>query len=265
MIFGGRSKIRPTDDIISELRLLRQKYGFNSLLIHDDLFTLNKDQVLAFCKAYREGGFPRSFVCQARADFIVKNEDAVAEMAETGLKCFMIGFESGSQRVLDFLKKGTTVEQNRHAAEICRKYGISIFANYMFGIPTETAAEVRQTVNFIRQIKPRHPSPCFFTPYPGTELGEYCIKSDLLLEKSDGYYNRSAMAQGKLKGIDYNFLRVAVERSMDYDREWAAAGRRSRGILERIKAKLRGKGAGAFIMAAARYLRRRWSYIKCGL
>lgn len=273
MVFGGRSKIRPVIDIIAELSFLRERYNFNSLLIHDDLFTLHRGQVLDFCRAYRKESFPASFTCQARADFIVKNEDVVVKMAQAGLKCLMIGFESGSQRILDFLKKGTTVEQNRAAAEICSKHGIRIFANYMFGVPTETEDEVRQTVSFIRGIRPSHPSPCFFTPYPGTELGDFCIKNGLLLEKSETYYNRSAMAQGKLKGINYTFLKAAAERSRDYPRDYpVAAGVAleagncgAESIIRTVKSKFEGRSFFGILKAAARVLRRNLLYLRYGL
>ncbi len=273
MVFGGRARIRPASDIIAELGFLRRRYNFQSLLIHDDLFTLDRAQVLEFCRAYRKEGFPAMFTCQARADFIVNNEDVVEEMVKTGLKCFMIGFESGSRRVLEYLKKGTTPEQNLAAAEICAKHGIKIFANYMFGVPTETDDEVRSTVNFIRSIRPDYPSPCFFTPYPGTELGDYCLQNNLLLDKSETYYNRSAAAQGKLTGVDYAFLRAAVERSLDYprrdyERQEAAldtgnipAGR----LIRRISAKLNGKSPLMMLKAAAGLVRRRFRYIKYGL
>lgn len=218
MVFGGKAKNRMLANIIEELKFLRQRYKFKSLLIHDDLFTFNRKWILEFCRMYREEGFAQPFTCQARVDFIVKNEDVVKKMVESGLSCFMIGFESGSQRILDFLKKGTTVEQNRQAAEICKKYNIKIFANYMFGIPTETFDEVRETVKFIRHIKPYHPSPSYLTPYPGTELYNYCVKNNLILKGSYEYYDRSPRRKGKLEGIDYNFLKAAVMRSMDYER-----------------------------------------------
>ncbi|MCX5785057.1 MAG: radical SAM protein [Elusimicrobia bacterium] len=273
MIFGGRAKIRTVPDIIGELEYLRERYKFNSLLIHDDLFTVNSHHVLEFCRAYREEGLPQSFACQARADFIVKNEAAVKEMAETGLKCFLIGFESGSQRILDLLKKGTTVAQNIAAAEICKKYGVSIFANFMLGIPGETAGEVKETVRLIREIRPAYPSLAFFTPYPGTELGDYCAKNGLLLKKAGAFYNRSSSAEGKLKGIDYTFLKAAAERAQDYDRKSlypsypgeSAGAAGSHGFASRVWKKFRTQTTGAFAKKVFQYLRWRWLYLRYGL
>lgn len=272
MIFGGKAKIRKVPDIIGEIKYLYGEYNYNSLLIHDDLFTVNRDHVLEFCKAYKAAGLPASFACQARADFIVNNEDAVKEMAGAGLKCFLIGFESGSQRILDLLKKGTTVEQNRQAAKICDKYKIKMFANFMLGVPGETQAEVKETVKFIRELKPAYPSVAFFTPFPGTELGDYCASHGLLLDNTGAFYNRSFNAGGKLKGIDYAFLRAAAERAQDYYRGpsapesgGAAAGAAPRGRAASILQKLRQESAGSVLKKIFRRLRLKWLYLKYGL
>lgn len=274
MVFGGKAKIRSLTDVIGELRFLRERYRFKSLLIHDDLFTFNRKWVLEFCKRYREEGFTQPFTCQTRVDFIVKSQDVVEEMVQSGLSCFMIGFESGSQRILDFLKKGTTVEQNWKSAEICKKYGIKIFANYMFGVPTETPDEVRETVNLIRHIKPRHSSPTYLTPYPGTELYDYCAKNNLLLMESYEYYDRSPRRVGKIKGVNYNFLNFAVQRSKDYlednllEQQEAVNGLigRVHAALSKFRGIMKEEGLSSALVrmgrSFSRRLWKRWNYIR---
>lgn len=214
-VFGGKAQIRSVESVIEELKYMLERYQFKSLLVHDDLFTFYPRWIEKFCTAYRENNFDQIFTCQARADFIVKNKELVGYMAESGLSCFMIGFESGSQRLLDFIKKGVTLEMNREAVEICRGYGIKIFANYMFGLPTETPEEVYKTIEFIRWARPEYPSPAFFTPYPGSELYDYCLKHDLSLINSYKSYARNP-TEPKIRGVDYSFLNFAVERSREY-------------------------------------------------
>jgi len=215
LVFGNRIRLRRPDDIIAELKDLRNRYGFRTLIIHDDLFFLNAKYLRAFADAYERAGFTQAFVCQARADLIVRNEKVVKQLRDVGLSALMIGFESGNQRILNFINKGTTVEQNLRAAEICHRYGIKIFANYMLGLPTETKEEVFDTVRLIRHIRPEQPSPSFFTPTPGTELYDYCQKRDLILIKTYEGYRRSP-TEPKLKGIDYNLLAYAREKSREY-------------------------------------------------
>ena len=208
-IFGEKVRRRSVENVLKELNILREKYSFKSMMIHDDCLTEDKNWVSEFCEKYKANGFTEPFVCQARANHIVRNKDMIIKMKDAGLKMLIIGFESGSQRVLNFLRKGTTVEQNYEAAKICKELGILIWANYMMGIPTETKEEVMQTVKMIRDIKSHHYSPAFFTPHPGSDLFEYCEKNNLSLIKDPSDYRRSP-GKPKIKGIDYKFLNKAL-------------------------------------------------------
>lgn len=213
IIFSKKVRRRSPSNVIQELNILREKYKFKSLMIHDDCLTEDKPWVMEFCRLYKENGFSQPFACQSRADIIHRNEEMVALMAEVGLKLMFIGFESGNQRVLNFLRKGTKVEHNYRAAEICRKYGVKIWANYMMGIPTETKEEAMDTVYMIKTIKPDHYSPAFYTPHPGSDLFRYCKENGLSLIKSHDSYRRNA-TEAKIKGVDYKFLYHAVMESM---------------------------------------------------
>lgn len=208
-IFGKKVRRRSVANIIEELKALRDRYDFQSFMFHDDCLAEDKRWVMEFCEAYMKNRFKKPFVCQCRADIICKNEDMVRLMRRAGLAMLLIGFESGNQRILKFLRKGTTVEMNYKAAKICKKLGIRIWANYMLGIPTETKEEALDTVEMIRRIKPYRPSPAFFTPHPGSDLYEYCVKNGLSLIKSHSDYSRSPNAP-KIKGIDYVFLHKAL-------------------------------------------------------
>jgi radical SAM superfamily enzyme YgiQ (UPF0313 family) len=195
-----------------ELKELRERYRFASFMFHDDCLTEDRHWVTEFCRLYQEEGFTQPFFCQSRADIIVRHPDMVAIMADVGLKGYFIGFESGNQRVLNLLRKGTKVEQNYRAAEICRQHGLVIWANYMLGVPTETREEVMDTVNMIREIDPDYHSPAFFTPHPGTDLFDYVMKHDLsLIDDYDSY--RRNPTEPKVKGQDYEFLTWALNHS----------------------------------------------------
>ena len=211
-IFGKKVRRRSVDNVLDELRDLRSRYNFQSMMIHDDCLTEDAAWVLDFCRKYREE-FRLPFACQTRADIVCKQEDMIREMRDAGLVLFFIGFESGNQRILNFLRKGTKVEHNYRAAEICRKYGIKIWANYMFGVPTETKEEVMDTVRMIKAIKPDHYSPAFFTPHPGSDLFTYCEKHNLSLITNHDGYRRNA-TECKIKGIEYEFLFAALNDSM---------------------------------------------------
>ncbi|MEW6667851.1 MAG: radical SAM protein [Thermodesulfobacteriota bacterium] len=216
MVFGNRVKIRPLEDVLGELLHLRERYRFESFLVHDDLFILKPHYVEEFVAEYKRNGFHQPFACQARADIIVQMEERIRMLAESGLDCLMVGFESGSQRMLDFMEKGTTVEQNRRAVEICRRYGIRLYANMMFGLPTETRKDMDATVDFIRWMKPDYLSCAVFTPYPGTYLYEYCKERSLLMPFSHQSYRRDPLSGAKVRGVNYRLVHYELLRAAPY-------------------------------------------------
>ncbi len=212
IIFGRKVRRRSVANVMAELQELRERYHFNSFMFHDDCLTEDSEWIMLFCEAYRSAGFTQPFFCQSRADIIVKNEDMVKRMAEVGLRGYLIGLESGSDRVLKFIRKGTKRWQNLEAARICKKYGISIWANYMLGLPTETKEEVLETIHMLKQIDPDYYSPAFYTPHPGSSLCAYCLENDLSLIKSHDSYRRNP-DEAKIKGVDYEWLAWALTES----------------------------------------------------
>jgi len=213
-IFGRKVRQRSVANVLAELQELRDRYRFASFMFHDDCLTEDRDWVIDFCQAYRGAGFTQPFFCQSRADIIVKNEDMVQLMAEAGLRGYFIGFESGSDRVLRFIRKGTKRRDNLEAARICKKYGIAIWANYMLGLPTETKEEVLETISMLKEIDPDYYSPAFYTPHPGSDLYEYCIENNLsLIESHDGFRRNPDPCGEKIRGVDYAWLQWAVAES----------------------------------------------------
>jgi anaerobic magnesium-protoporphyrin IX monomethyl ester cyclase len=211
-LFGKRTRRRSVDNVIAELRMLVDRYRIASFMFHDDCLTEDRAWVTEFTEKYTAAGFTMPFFCQSRADILVKHEDMVARMAQAGLRGYFIGFESGNDRVLKFIRKGTMVEQNRQAARVCRKYGISIWANYMMGLPTETKEEVMDTVRLMKEIDPDYYSPAFFTPHPGTDLYDYVVEHDLSRITDYDSYRRNP-TEPKIKGQDYEFLKWAMAES----------------------------------------------------
>jgi radical SAM superfamily enzyme YgiQ (UPF0313 family) len=231
LIFGRKVRRRSVENVLSELRELQERYQFASFMFHDDCLTEDRDWVMAFCEGYMRAGFTQPFFCQSRADIIVKNEDMVALMAKAGLRGYFIGFESGSDRVLRFIHKGTKRAQNLAAARICRKHGIAIWANYMMGLPTETKEEVLETISMLKEMDPDYYSPAFYTPHPGSDLYTYCIENDLSLIVNHDSYRRNP-DEAKIKGVDYEWLKWAVEESQK--RTWPnRVKRRARALWKR--------------------------------
>jgi GT2 family glycosyltransferase len=231
-IFGKRVRKRSVDNILDELEYLIREYGMHSFMIHDDCFTQYYSWVEEFCRKKKERGLTQPFACQSRASIICKRPDLLKELTDVGLKLVYIGFESGSDRVLQFIKKDTTALENLEAGRICRELGLRIFANYMFGLPTETEEEMKETALMMQAIQPDYFSPAVFTPAPGSELYTYCKERDLILINSSEGYRRDASSGPKIKGVDYTYVSKMVALSKQTpaaDESWVRTSETSEG------------------------------------
>lgn len=204
-LFGLPIRMRSPQNVINELLLLYEKYHFKSVNTWDDMFMINNEWIYEFCDLYEKhfNGIQLTACC--RADIICRNENMIKRLADVGLKWLQIGFESGSQRLLNFIKKGTTVEQNILAGRICKKHRIKMLASFMMGLPTETKEEAKKTVDMIVDIDPEHPTPFYFLPIPGTDIYKYCVENDLIINK-DKSIARTGTYEPTIRGIDYGYL-----------------------------------------------------------
>ena len=215
-VFGTPFRMRSPENVMAELYALKIKYNFRSIVFWDDTFTLNKKWLMKFADFYEKSNMGASIAACSRADIICHNPDMVKRLAEIGVDWLVIGMESGSQRVLDMLNKGTTVEQNIQAADICHEYGIKVFATIMYGLPTETNAEVDQTNAMLEKSKVSFISPFWYVPIPGTKLYDFCVEKDLLLndDKLAQTIERTGFFRPTLKNVDYDYMMANMPKNM---------------------------------------------------
>ena len=205
--FGAKLRRRSVDSMIKELKWLKKLYHPDCVMIHDDTFLIQPKWIEEFIERYPEVGLP--FWAAGRADGICKHKDLVSKLIKVGWELVSVGFESGSQRMLDKMKKGTTVEQNLEAAEIVKSLGAELYANYILGLPWETKEDIQLTMKMADKINAKIPSWAYFTPYPGCELGEDCIKKGWsLLDRNN--YNRCPSGR-KVKYVNYDYLNKCLK------------------------------------------------------
>ena len=207
MVFGSPYRLRNPQNVIDELLYLYDKHHFKNVLFWDDTFAINKKWIMEFCDLYEAQNFRATISACNRADIICNNESMIKRMAEVGVNWFVVGMETGSQRLLDFIKKGTTVEQNKEAVRISRKYGIKTYATIMYGLPTETREDSLATCKMIEEANPEYTQVFWFLPIPGTDIYKYCIENDLILPGVlDRTIARTATFIPNLKNIDYDYI-----------------------------------------------------------
>lgn len=199
-IFTKKWRVRSVDNFLEEIKTILEKEAIGSIMVHDDVFP-HRQWCEELIRKIRQR-IP--FWCQMRADFICHNRDLMADLADIGLTWVSLGVESGSQRMLDFLKKGVTVEQNRKAIEILHKNNINIFANFFFGGPTETKEDIELSGQFIKESQFSWHSFSTYTCYRGSDLFKYCTDNNLFL---DEHYSMTRYPyERKIKDIDYTYL-----------------------------------------------------------
>ncbi len=163
----GRSvRYRSVLSVIREMDLLRDQYGINSFVIYDDIFTLNKQRVIDFCKYFKKAG--SQWRCWSRTDTV--SYDILSEMQQSGLASITFGVESGSDRVLRRMNKGTTRKQNRDALLLCKQLKIPVRCSLMYGNPGEDIYSLEDTIRFVEETQPDEWNLAVFKPIPGSSV-----------------------------------------------------------------------------------------------
>lgn len=166
---GQRYRQRPVQNIVDEIRILNERYEVEYIQFMDDEFCLKKSFVYDFCKAIKsEFNGKITWGCSGRVNLMT--EDLIATMSDAGCVLIGYGIESGSQKMLDVMKKGVTVQQSKEAVRLTKKYLGWADCSFMIGTPGENADTIQETIDFCRELDLTPEVIFFMTPYPGTEL-----------------------------------------------------------------------------------------------
>ena len=176
--WGRKFRSHSVDFIIQALLFLKKKYNIDFVSFQDDEFMAKKSRVYEFCEKRNRFLPELLWSCTGRVNVI--NDQVVKLMRNSGCVLISYGFESGSQRMLDSMKKGIAISQMEKAVEISRKYEMAIPASFIIGMPGEDGESCQETLDFcIRNNLPLD-SLMFATPYPGTEIFDYALRTGRL-------------------------------------------------------------------------------------
>lgn len=176
-IWGRKLTYFSAEKIVSHIEELIKKYGAKGIYFREDNFTISKERLTAFCNLLIEKKIKIPWACESRVSSI--DAENIKLMKAAGCCGFYFGVESGSQRILDFVKKDITVAQTKNAFKLCHEYNINAAASIVVGIPTETEQELAQTLTLVKEIKPTVTWYNVFTGIPRSELYEYTLKNNL--------------------------------------------------------------------------------------
>ena len=161
--------------MVAEIEECINKYNLREFNFYDDTFTINKERVIEICNKIIEKKLRVYWICMARVNTI--DDEVVETMKQAGCRKISFGLESGNQRILDLMRKKTTVEQGKKAVEIVKKHGLEIHASLMLGNVGETVQTIKETINFAKSLDLDNATFFITSPFPGTDL--YQIAQDL--------------------------------------------------------------------------------------
>ncbi|GBD97946.1 MAG TPA: B12-binding domain-containing radical SAM protein [Nitrospirae bacterium] len=202
--------------VIKDIIELKERYGIESLCFLDDNLFSHRKNLKELCALMIENKLDLKWMCASSVNYV--KEEYLEMVKEAGCVQMSFGFESGSERILSLLKNNMfTIEDNLRAIRLCKKAGIKVAGSFIFGIPTETESEIRQTIDFIKQNSLDSVNIQHIKPYPGTELWNLCKEKNIIPENFswDSYDTRSFSDIFSYKELS-NFLVEAVNSSNQY-------------------------------------------------
>jgi radical SAM superfamily enzyme YgiQ (UPF0313 family) len=190
-------------DAIKRIRLTLDS-GFNAIRFLDDDFIGDADFTRNLCKKIINEKMHFSWMAQVRVSKV--HEPLLKLMKKAGCECISFGIETGSERLLQVLKKDISLDQITKAVALCKKHGIKIVTYFMVGLPSETTSDIKESISLSFRLKPDLLQICYFVPYEGSSFcksEKSAINSPL---QESFHYNRpqknySNIAEKKLSKI----------------------------------------------------------------
>ena len=196
-IFGSKIRFMSSSKVIEEMKQLYDKYNVEMIYFEDDLFTLNKKRVLDLCDAIEKEMPGKKWGANARVESV--DYEMLSKMKQVGCVELNFGVESGSQKILDFLGKGITVEQIKRTFKWVNEVGINGGMFLIIGVPGETQTDIDLTKELISELEPKIINVFHLTPIPGTEI--YEMTKHLIRDNADFYNFNDAYESIYIKDV----------------------------------------------------------------
>jgi hopanoid biosynthesis associated radical SAM protein HpnJ len=165
-IGGHRYRTRSAGNVAAEIARAKEFFPqVREYFFDDDTFTDDRPRAEEIARRLAEIGVTWS--CNAKPDVPY---ETLRVMKENGLRLLLVGYESGSQQILNNIRKGTRIDIARRFTQDCHKLGIIIHGTFIVGLPGESRDTLAETMRFAREINPHTIQVSLAAPYPGTEL-----------------------------------------------------------------------------------------------
>ncbi|MCX8094495.1 MAG: B12-binding domain-containing radical SAM protein [Candidatus Goldbacteria bacterium] len=192
-MYGGSSyRVRDVKDVVKEIKWLIDKYGFKAFYFDDDTFNIGKNRIIALCEELKNQNINIPWAIMARAD--TSDEETFKIMKDAGLYAVKFGVESGVQEIIDNCGKSLDLQRVIKSVEIMKKLCIKVHLTFTFGLPGETKETIKQTLDFLKKVRPDSAQFSIVTPFPGTAYYDMLDSKGYILSKNWDDYDGNNLA-----------------------------------------------------------------------
>lgn len=171
-IWGQRYNSRSPENVAAELKWLKETVNPDYIWFADDIMGLRPGWWSRFAELVEQNQVKTPFKCLTRADLILRHEADIPALARAGCDVVWMGAESGSQKILDAMEKGTTVAQIYEATQKLQAHGVRVGFFLQFGYPGESWADIELTLKMVQETRPDDIGMSVSYPLPGTKFYE---------------------------------------------------------------------------------------------
>ena len=174
---GRKLRLRNIKNVLDEMELLYNDYNIREFHIIDDMFNLYKNRVKDFCQGLRERKLKVSYTFPNGLRLNTLDRETLTLMKETGAYAFTVGIESGSQPILNHMKKELDLKFIEEKVNLINEVGLEPSGFFIIGYPAETKDDIERTIKFAKSLKLKRAHFANFLPLPGTEATARLLES----------------------------------------------------------------------------------------
>ena len=231
-IWGQRYAMRSPEDVATELAHVKRQYAPDTIWFADDIFGLRESWLATFADMAVELDAVIPFTMQSRADLM--SPAAVAHLARAGCTEVWLGVESGSQRILDAMDKGITIDQVREARTRLGAAGIRASFFTQFGYPGEDWDDIMLTVDLLRETLPDDVGVSVSYPLPGTKFHEQVLDQLQSGRNWNDSHSLEMLFRGTFTSPFYKQLHAVVHDELSLLRREAGLGHTPHPLLPEV-------------------------------
>jgi anaerobic magnesium-protoporphyrin IX monomethyl ester cyclase len=181
-VFHGRARVRSAANIIAEIEQCGKDFGIRGYRFYDDNLAASRDTCMSFCDLLMKKNIRINWNCFSRVDCV--DAELLATMKRAGCHQIKFGVETGTEKMLDVMNKGITLEQSRRAVALTKKAGIECQISIILGLPGESESDIGETISFVKSLSPDLAGFNLFKPLPGSPLFKSLERGGLLLNRN---------------------------------------------------------------------------------